>query len=77
MTLLTDLVYLVVALVTSPVWLVRMIRTGKIRTDWSARFGCTEPLGEPGGRRVLIHEAECFATIDRQNPSDCHHPAQG
>ncbi len=55
MAWLTDLIYLIVALVSSPVWLVRMIRTGKIRTDWAGRFGRTERQ-EPAPRgRVLVH----------------------
>ena len=52
---LIDLVYLVVAVVSSPVWLVRMIRTGKIRTDWSGRFGRAERMGPSRGRRILLH----------------------
>jgi 3-deoxy-D-manno-octulosonic-acid transferase len=55
MGLLTDLVYLVVAVVSSPVWLVRLIRTGKIRTDWRGRFGRTEALSPAGRPRVLIN----------------------
>ena len=39
MAWLIDLVYLITAVVSSPVWLTRMIRTGKIRTDWAGRFG--------------------------------------
>ena len=54
---LIDAIYLVVAVVTSPVWLVRMVRTGKIRTDWSGRFGRVPPLAplRPGRPRVLLH----------------------
>ena len=50
------MIYLVVAVVTSPVWLVRMLRTGKIRTDWAGRFGRAEPLPPTGSsKRVLLH----------------------
>ena len=52
---LIDAVYLAVALITSPVWLVRMIRTGKIKTDWRGRFGHTAPSPEAGSGRVLVH----------------------
>src|SRR5688572_22358640 len=38
---IVDLIYLVLAVVSSPIWLVRMTRTGKIRTDWRGRFGHT------------------------------------
>jgi 3-deoxy-D-manno-octulosonic-acid transferase len=52
---LIDLVYLIVAVVSSPVWLVRMIRTGKIKTDWAGRFGRAEPLPPPRRPRILVH----------------------
>jgi 3-deoxy-D-manno-octulosonic-acid transferase len=57
MGLLADLLYLIVALVTAPLWLARMIRTGKIRTDWAGRFGRAgiEPPAPGAKRRVLIH----------------------
>ena len=55
MSWLIDLVYLIVAVVSSPVWLVRMIRTGKIRTDWAGRFGRAEPLPPPPRPRILVH----------------------
>jgi 3-deoxy-D-manno-octulosonic-acid transferase len=49
-----DLLYAIVAIVTAPVWIVRMCRTGKLRTDWAARLGRTEPV--PGdGPRLLLH----------------------
>lgn len=32
-----------------------MVRTGKIRTDWSARFGKGDALPRGSGRRVLLH----------------------
>ncbi len=37
--LLLDILYAFFAIITSPVWLILMIRSGKIRTDWSGRFG--------------------------------------
>ncbi|MHC4414394.1 MAG: 3-deoxy-D-manno-octulosonic acid transferase [Planctomycetota bacterium] len=52
---LIDVVYLAVALVTSPVWLVRMIRTGKIRTDWAGRLGRAAPIPAGGRKRILLH----------------------
>ncbi len=55
---IVDGVYLVVVLVSSPIWLFRMVRTGKIRTDWPARFGRVDPGARrsSGDRpRVLIH----------------------
>jgi 3-deoxy-D-manno-octulosonic-acid transferase len=57
-----DMLYGVGVLALTPVWLPRMIRTGKIRTDWSARFGhiavdTRRRLDElPADRpRILLH----------------------
>lgn len=55
MTFVTDVAYAIAAGVTMPVWLVRMAATGKLRTDWPARFGRTAALPRQGRRRVLIH----------------------
>ncbi len=52
---LIDAVYLAVALITSPVWLVRMIRTGKVKTDWRGRLGHTARIAGPGSGGVLVH----------------------
>ena len=52
---LTDLCYFAVALLTSPIWLTRMIATGKIKTDWSARFGDGAIVPRTERSRVLIH----------------------
>ena len=52
---LIDAVYLAVALITSPVWLVRMIRTGKIKTDWRGRLGHTARIAGAGSGRILVH----------------------
>src|SRR5512147_2567499 len=55
---LLDLLYLIAAVATSPVWLARMIRTGKIRTDWLGRLGRVSPPIPPtayGTRRLLFH----------------------
>lgn len=52
---MVDLVYLLAALLTSPVWLTRMIRSGKIRTDWPGRFGRAPDPGSAGRPRLLLH----------------------
>jgi 3-deoxy-D-manno-octulosonic-acid transferase len=65
---LIDLLYLVAVAITAPIWLWRMIRTGKIRTDWPARFGLvprhvratlthSDSPPTPGHRRkrILLH----------------------
>ena len=50
-----DLAYFTAALATSPVWITRMIRTGKHRTDWPGRFGRGDRLPETNRPRVLLH----------------------
>lgn len=58
MSLLVDLLYLLAAMVTAPIWLVRMVATGKIRTDWPARFGRVRtaiPSARDGRPRILLH----------------------
>jgi len=52
---LADLIYLTIALLTAPIWLWRMTRTGKIRTDWRARLGRSEILPAKTRPRILIH----------------------
>src|SRR5262245_14125322 len=52
---LIDTGYFAAALVTSPVWLTRMVRSGKVRTDWPGRFGRAAELPPPRGPRVLLH----------------------
>ncbi len=53
--IVTDLCYFVGAVLASPLWLARMIATGKIRTDWRARFGLGEMLPRSSAPRILIH----------------------
>ncbi len=52
---LLDMLYLLAAVATSPVWLTRMIRTGKIRTDWRGRFGHVQSLTKTNAPRILLH----------------------
>lgn len=53
---LLDLLYLAAAIITAPIWMLRMIRTGKIRTDWPGRFGrVPDGLRAKTRTRLLIH----------------------
>ncbi len=52
---LIDAGYLAAAFLSSPVWLTRMVRSGKIRTDWRGRFGRAAPLAPARGPRILLH----------------------
>ncbi len=49
-----DIVYAAAGLLSSPVWAARLLRTGKWRTDWSARFGRCE-LPADDRPTLLIH----------------------
>ncbi len=54
MAWLVDLLYFIALLVTSPVWIYRLLATGKWRTDWRARFGrCRLPADSRP--TLLIH----------------------
>lgn len=60
MSILTDILYFLIAVLTSPLWGYRMMRTGKWRTDWAGRFGKLNTaqltrLAEPHTKSVLIH----------------------
>ncbi|MBL9118303.1 MAG: hypothetical protein JNL80_00120 [Phycisphaerae bacterium] len=51
-----DAAYGFAALVSSPVWLWRMSRNGKLKTDWPARFGrVSAPVPRTAKRRILLH----------------------
>ena len=52
---LYDLAYVSAAIVSSPIWLFRLLRTGKLRTDWPARFGRGPVLAPTDAPRILIH----------------------
>ena len=51
----TDVGYFVGALLASPLWLTRMVATGKIKTDWRARFGFGDAVAKSARPRILIH----------------------
>ncbi len=52
---LADLLYLIAVIITLPVWLTRLLRTGKIRTDWAGRFGAAAAMGPKNRPRLLLH----------------------
>jgi 3-deoxy-D-manno-octulosonic-acid transferase len=52
---LYDLAYLTAAIVSLPLWLFRLVRTGKIRSDWPGRFGYGPSLPATDSPRILIH----------------------
>ncbi len=55
MALLRDLLYLIFALLTAPIWGWRLLATGKWRTDWAGRFGRCAALPADGRPTLLIH----------------------
>jgi len=56
---LLDAAYGLAAVATAPIWGARMLRTGKWRTDWDARFAKPHALpdlpGDAAGGTILIH----------------------
>ena len=52
---LRDLAYAVGVTVTSPVWGLSLLRTGKWRTDWKGRYGHAVPLAEHAGKTLLFN----------------------
>ena len=52
---LRDLAYAVGVTLTSPIWGLSLLRTGKWRTDWAGRYGHTTPLAEHAGKTVLFN----------------------
>ncbi|MDG2093998.1 MAG: glycosyltransferase N-terminal domain-containing protein [Phycisphaerales bacterium] len=53
---LTDVIYLIVLILTAPVWFTKMAIRGKLRTDWAGRLGCGARVhASDGRRRILIH----------------------
>lgn len=78
MSLIRDLAYVTAAAVSSPVWGVNLLRTGKWRTDWPGRFGRCEPMGGDADRpRLLIHAVslgevnatrQLIALLEAQHP---------
>lgn len=60
MPIVRDAIYIIFALLCSPIWIYRLLRTGKYRTDWSQRFGygpavAGGPHADDEPPRVLIH----------------------
>ncbi|MEM6257648.1 MAG: glycosyltransferase N-terminal domain-containing protein [Planctomycetota bacterium] len=52
---LRDLAYAVGVTLTSPVWGLSLLRTGKWRTDWKGRYGHTEALIEKTCKTLLFN----------------------
>jgi 3-deoxy-D-manno-octulosonic-acid transferase len=50
-----DIVYAAAALVSSPVWVASLLRTGKWRTDWAGKLGRCDALPRDGRPTLLIH----------------------
>jgi 3-deoxy-D-manno-octulosonic-acid transferase len=50
-----DLLYALAAVLTAPIWFVRLVATGKLRSDWRGRFGWLPRLAPTRRPCVLIH----------------------
>ncbi|MBI1375612.1 MAG: hypothetical protein GC159_23120 [Phycisphaera sp.] len=55
MPVLRDIAYGVGMAVSSPLWGIRMLRTGKWRTDWAGRFGRCDVQPDAARKTVMIH----------------------
>lgn len=52
---LRDLAYAVGVTLTSPIWGLSLLRTGKWRTDWRGRYGHTDSLPKHAGKTLLFN----------------------
>lgn len=52
---LRDLAYAIGVTLTSPIWGLSLLRTGKWRTDWAGRYGHAGPLPDHAGKTLLIN----------------------
>lgn len=52
---LRDLAYAVGVTLTSPIWAVSLLRTGKWRTDWAGRYGHAKPRAACAGKTLLFN----------------------
>ncbi len=52
---LRDLAYAVGVTLTTPVWGLSLLRTGKWRTDWPGRYGHAKPLTQHTGGTILFN----------------------
>ncbi|MCH2154075.1 MAG: hypothetical protein MK089_12110 [Phycisphaerales bacterium] len=55
MRFITDILYLVTVLLTSPIWFTRMVWRGRLRTDWRGRFGHAAHSSKEPCQRLLFH----------------------
>jgi 3-deoxy-D-manno-octulosonic-acid transferase len=65
---LFDFFYLVAAVVLLPIWLPRMIATGKIRTDWRGRFGRVALRPAEDERPTILIHAVSVGEINATRP---------
>lgn len=52
---LRDLAYAIGVTLTSPFWGLKLLRTGKWRTDWAGRYGHATPLPQHDGKTLLFN----------------------
>ena len=60
-----DFLYTAVAILGSPLWLYRLLRTDKWRTDWLGRFGyCQRAHDDHGHQRTLLIHAVSVGEVN-------------
>src|SRR5690625_1351195 len=56
MSIIYDLAYALAAFISSPIWIFKLVKTGKCKTDWPGRFGKTSfKAGKSGKQRIVFH----------------------
>lgn len=64
MRFLYDFAYIAGMILLCPVWIFYLLKTGKWRTDWPARFGKCAAIERKPGERVLLIHAVSVGEID-------------
>jgi 3-deoxy-D-manno-octulosonic-acid transferase len=59
-----DFIYLLVLAVSSPLWVVRLVATGKWRTDWAGRLGACPVRPAKGATRTLLIHAVSVGEVN-------------
>lgn len=63
--ILIDLIFVLGAFLTCPIWGFKLIRTGKFRTDWAGRFGRVSPTARSGNAETSL----TAGTENRKQPA--------
>jgi 3-deoxy-D-manno-octulosonic-acid transferase len=59
-----DLIYMLVLILTSPLWILRLVSSGKWRTDWAGRLGSCPVRPASGATRTLLIHAVSVGEVN-------------